>query len=246
MAKREPPMSAAPAYIVYGHRHAVRLVTRLVAIGLLRRRDPHGLRRHRLAARLRELAVGLRRHARRRGERRRRQARAQRHRGCREARRHQVAAARASRKKHKPAKPIPPNSQIPIMVLNSNGIHGAAHRLARPGAGLRLPDHLRRQRAEARPAHDRAVRQGLRAGRAQARAAGRQRAVRDAARRHHARAGRHAPSSSSSSAPDAFRSRGAGVARRDHVRVGAGEDRVVAEPASARARLARQPPSFQQ
>src|SRR6478752_5251781 len=35
MAKREPPMSAAPAYIVYGHRHAVRLVSRLVAIGLL-------------------------------------------------------------------------------------------------------------------------------------------------------------------------------------------------------------------
>ena len=33
-------------------------------------------------------------------------------------------------RKHKPAKPIPPNAQIPIMVLNSNGIHGAAHRLA--------------------------------------------------------------------------------------------------------------------
>ena len=28
-------MSAAPAYIVYGHRHAVRLLSRLVAIGLL-------------------------------------------------------------------------------------------------------------------------------------------------------------------------------------------------------------------
>ena len=33
-------------------------------------------------------------------------------------------------KKHKPAKPIPPNSQIPVMVLNSNGIHGVAHTLA--------------------------------------------------------------------------------------------------------------------
>ena len=28
-------MSAAPAYIVYGHRHAVRLLSRLIAIGLL-------------------------------------------------------------------------------------------------------------------------------------------------------------------------------------------------------------------
>ena len=35
MAKRQPHMSAAPSYIVYGHRHAVRLVTRLIAIGLL-------------------------------------------------------------------------------------------------------------------------------------------------------------------------------------------------------------------
>ena len=35
MAKREPHMSAAPAYIVYGHRHAVRLMSRLIAIGLL-------------------------------------------------------------------------------------------------------------------------------------------------------------------------------------------------------------------
>jgi len=33
-------------------------------------------------------------------------------------------------KKHKPAKPIPPNAKIPVMVLNSNGIHGVAHTLA--------------------------------------------------------------------------------------------------------------------
>ena len=33
-------------------------------------------------------------------------------------------------KKHRPAKPIPPNGQIPVMVLNSNGIHGVAHSLA--------------------------------------------------------------------------------------------------------------------
>ena len=35
MAKRPAHMSAAPAYIVYGHRHSVRLLTRLIAIGLL-------------------------------------------------------------------------------------------------------------------------------------------------------------------------------------------------------------------
>src|ERR1700710_1203506 len=33
--KRELHMSAAPAYIVYGHRHAVRLMSRLIAIILL-------------------------------------------------------------------------------------------------------------------------------------------------------------------------------------------------------------------
>jgi hypothetical protein len=33
-------------------------------------------------------------------------------------------------KKHRPAKPIPPNGQIPVMVLNSNGVHGVAHTLA--------------------------------------------------------------------------------------------------------------------
>ncbi len=35
-----------------------------------------------------------------------------------------------SRKSHKPAKPIPLPGKTPVMVLNSNGIHGVAHQLA--------------------------------------------------------------------------------------------------------------------
>ncbi|HEY3613277.1 MAG TPA: LytR C-terminal domain-containing protein [Gaiellales bacterium] len=42
-------------------------------------------------------------------------------------------------KKHKPAKPIPPNGQIPVMVLNSNGIHGVAHTLAAKVQGAGYP-----------------------------------------------------------------------------------------------------------
>jgi uncharacterized protein (UPF0333 family) len=41
--------------------------------------------------------------------------------------------------KHHPAKPIPPNSQIPVMVLNSNGIHGVAHTLAAKVQGAGYP-----------------------------------------------------------------------------------------------------------
>ena len=41
--------------------------------------------------------------------------------------------------KHKPAKPIPPNGQIPVMVLNSNGIHGVAHTLAAKVQGAGYP-----------------------------------------------------------------------------------------------------------
>ena len=131
MAKREPHMSAAPAYIVYGHRHSVRLVSRLVAIGLLAaaiatvfygivwQRGPdtppavsagtHGgpaaLAVHHDRTGTGNAAVPVKKSA-------------------------KPAAATTKPKKHKPAKPIPPNGQIPIMVLNSNGIHGAAHRLA--------------------------------------------------------------------------------------------------------------------
>ncbi|MDX6618064.1 MAG: hypothetical protein QOK36_450 [Gaiellales bacterium] len=42
-------------------------------------------------------------------------------------------------KKHRPAKPIPPNGQIPVMVLNSNGIHGVAHTLAAKVQGAGYP-----------------------------------------------------------------------------------------------------------
>jgi hypothetical protein len=42
-------------------------------------------------------------------------------------------------KKHRPAKPIPPNSKIPVMVLNSNGIHGLAHQMAARLQGAAYP-----------------------------------------------------------------------------------------------------------
>jgi LytR cell envelope-related transcriptional attenuator len=133
MAKREPHMSAAPAYIVYGHRHAVRLVSRLVAIGLLvaaittvffgivwqRGSDPapvaitgaHGgaatvAAVHHDRSGTGNASVPVKPATK------------------------TPAAVTKKPSKHKPAKPIPPNGKIPIMVLNSNGITGAAHRLA--------------------------------------------------------------------------------------------------------------------
>ena len=167
MAKRQPHMSAAPAYIVYGHRHAVRLVTRLIAIGLLlaaivtvssassgsaapgkpSRRPPPA----RTAAARRPCATVH--HARN---------------GTSRARRREQAAGQDAAARRSPRATSRPSRsrrtrKIPVMVLNSNGIHGVAHQLAARGAGRRLSDHLRRQRAEARPADDRAVRQGLRA-----------------------------------------------------------------------------------
>ena len=130
MAKREPPMSAAPAYIVYGHRHGVRLLTRLVAIGLL-------------VAAILTVFVGI---VWQPGSGNSPTAAAGAHGGASNvvvvhhvrtnASTSATTAATApppppaTHRKHKPAKPIPPNAQIPIMVLNSNGIHGAAHRLA--------------------------------------------------------------------------------------------------------------------
>ena len=134
MAKRQPHMSAAPAYIVYGHRHAVRLVTRLIAIGLLlgaivtvfagivwqrgsgtptpvATPGAHG-----------GSAVTLQtvHHART---------------GTKGAvvKVNKPAAKTpppATHKSHKPAKPIPVPGKTPVMVLNSNGIHGVAHQLA--------------------------------------------------------------------------------------------------------------------
>ena len=133
MAKRQPHMSAAPSYIVYGHRHAVRLVTRLIAIGLL------------LAAIVTVGAVLL--HQRDSGS---PAAAAPGTHGGSAATLPTVHHARTGTgkaagtvknkpavkhpatkpKSHKPAKPIPLPGKTPVMVLNSNGIHGVAHQLA--------------------------------------------------------------------------------------------------------------------
>jgi LytR cell envelope-related transcriptional attenuator len=133
MAKREPHMSAAPAYIVYGHRHAVRLMSRLIAIGLL------------LAA-IAVVFFGIA--SQRDGHKASPTASPTTHGGpsATVTNVHHERGAVATTpgkstakppappptkpKKHKPAKPIPPNGQIPVMVLNSNGIHGVAHQLA--------------------------------------------------------------------------------------------------------------------
>jgi hypothetical protein len=135
MAKRQPHMSAAPAYIVYGHRHAVRLVTRLIAIGLLLAAivtvfagivwqsdsghpqvaaatpGTHGGSAVTLAAVHHARTTGTK--------------------GA-------VVKVKpvvkkpppATHKAHQPANPIPRPGKTPVMVLNSNGIHGVAHSLA--------------------------------------------------------------------------------------------------------------------
>jgi hypothetical protein len=121
-------MSAAPAYIVYGHRHGVRLLTRIVAVGLL-------------VAAILIVVFGI---VWQRGSGSSTPAAAGAHGGASHAvvvKTTTVKPAASTKaaatpppppahRKHKPAKPIPPNAQIPIMVLNSNGIHGAAHQLA--------------------------------------------------------------------------------------------------------------------
>ncbi len=138
MAKREPPMSAAPAYIVYGHRHAVRLVSRLVAIGLL------------LAA-IATVVFGIVLQSSDDNK----PATAARGSAAASVAVHHDRTGNASvpvdkpaaktpppatkPKKHRPAKPIPPNSQIPVMVLNSNGISGLAHQMAARLQGAAYP-----------------------------------------------------------------------------------------------------------
>jgi hypothetical protein len=139
-AKREPPMSAAPAYIVYGHRHAVRLVSRLVAIGLLIaaiatvffgivwQRGPDSNSPAASAGARGSAAAAVAVHHDRTGN-------------------ASVPVKPAAKtpppatkpKKHRPAKPIPPNSKIPVMVLNSNGISGLAHQLAARLQGAAYP-----------------------------------------------------------------------------------------------------------
>jgi hypothetical protein len=121
-------MSAAPAYIVYGHRHAVRLLSRLIAIGLL------------VAAIVTVFFVILGRsgsatptktasttHG---GQAQVATSGTQSGNATLPVNKAATTPAVSKPKKHKLAKPIPPNSQIPVMVLNSNGIHGVAHTLA--------------------------------------------------------------------------------------------------------------------
>jgi hypothetical protein len=124
-------MSAAPAYIVYGHRNGVRLVTRLLAIGLL------------LAA-IVTVFVGI---VWQRGSSHAPVAAPPAHGGTATVVTHVHKASTgksatvkvktthakpppAKPKKHRPAKPIPVPGKTPVMVLNSNGIHGVAHQLA--------------------------------------------------------------------------------------------------------------------
>ena len=130
-------MSAAPSYIVYGHRHAVRLVSRLVAIGLL------------LAA-IATVFFGI---VWQRGPDTAPVASSGSRTGPAEVSVHHDRTGNAAvpvkpavkpppakkPRKHRPAKPIPPNSKIPVMVLNSNGISGLAHQMAARLQGAAYP-----------------------------------------------------------------------------------------------------------
>lgn len=131
MAKREPHMSAAPAYIVYGHRNGVRLVTRLLAIGLLlaaivtvffgivwQRGSSHAPAAAPAAHGGTATVVAPAQHS---------------STGKSATVKVKTTHAKpppAKPKKHRPAKPIPVPGKTPVMVLNSNGIHGVAHQLA--------------------------------------------------------------------------------------------------------------------
>jgi hypothetical protein len=132
-------MSAAPAYIVYGHRHAVRLLSRLIAIGLL------------LAA-IATVFFGI---VWQRGSDAPSQVGSSGSHGGQAATAvHHDRTGNAAApvqpaattpppatkpRKHRPAKPIPPNSKIPVMVLNSNGISGLAHQMAARLQGAAYP-----------------------------------------------------------------------------------------------------------
>ena len=124
-------MSAAPSYIVYGHRHGVRLVTRLLAVGLLLAAIVTVL-----AVRLGNAIPGSHRWP-RRAPMAAAPSRSPRSHHARTGTKSTAKPAKptakpppAKPKSHKPAKPIPPTGKIPVMVLNSNGIHGVAHQLA--------------------------------------------------------------------------------------------------------------------
>jgi hypothetical protein len=137
-------MSAAPAYIVYGHRHAVRLITRLIAIGLLlaaiitvffgivwQRDSGNSPVASPPAAHGGSAATLPTVHHTRTGSK-----------GAKAVAAAKKPAAKtppAKHKLHKPAKPIPLPGKTPVMVLNSNGIHGVAHQLAARVQGAGYP-----------------------------------------------------------------------------------------------------------
>jgi LytR cell envelope-related transcriptional attenuator len=143
MAKRQPHMSAAPAYIVYGHRHAVRLITRLIAIGLLVaaivtvffgivwQRDsgnsPVATATNAAAHGGSAATLPTVHHARTGTK------------GAVVTPGKPTAKTPVKHKLHKPAKPIPLPGKTPVMVLNSNGIHGVAHTLAAKVQGAGYP-----------------------------------------------------------------------------------------------------------
>ena len=130
MAKRQPHMSAAPAYIVYGHRNGVRLVTRLIAIGLLlaaivtvfagivwQRGSSHPSAAAPAPHGGTATAVATAHHS----------STGDVHHG--EGQDHdRQAAGEAQAPQARQADPAP--GKMPVMVLNSNGIHGVAHQLA--------------------------------------------------------------------------------------------------------------------
>jgi hypothetical protein len=127
---------SAPAYIVYGHRHAVRLVSRLVAIGLLVAAIAtvffgivwqRGSDSPRLVVTSHGGPAAVAVHEDRSGN------------AAVPLKPAVKTPPPAKPKKHRPAKPIPPNSQIPVMVLNSNGITGVAHQLAARVQGAGYP-----------------------------------------------------------------------------------------------------------
>jgi LytR cell envelope-related transcriptional attenuator len=137
-------MSAAPAYIVYGHRHAVRLITRLIAIGLLiaaiftvffgivwQRDSGNSPVATPSAAHGGSAATLPTVHHARTGTK-----------GAKAVATAKKPAAKtppAKHKLHKAAKPIPVPGKTPVMVLNSNGIHGVAHQLAARVQGAGYP-----------------------------------------------------------------------------------------------------------
>ena len=126
--------------------------------------------------------------------------------------RRQDAAAGDEAQEAPPAKPIPPNGKIPVMVLNSNGIHGVAHQLAARVQSAGYPiAYVGNAQKRGLPTIVQYAKGYGPAARKLAKLVGNVQFVTpfDGI---HAAAGRQGPSSSSSSAPKARHASGAGVA----------------------------------